>query len=103
MRIVFHSDARKRLGKRALNETGITKVNQVAALVEAVAIHATLETAKVAMRTLPRPCVLRRKPYPKALASCTNWFKSWRKAKIAFLFLVLARGVSLRVTERQQS
>jgi hypothetical protein len=38
-----NSDARKRLEKRVLNETDITNFNQVAALVEAVAIHAALE------------------------------------------------------------
>jgi predicted flap endonuclease-1-like 5' DNA nuclease len=41
-----NSEARKRLEKRALNETGITNFNQVAALVEAVAIHAALENGK---------------------------------------------------------
>ncbi|BCM88717.1 hypothetical protein IAD21_00559 [Abditibacteriota bacterium] len=39
----INSDARKRLEKRVLNETEITNFNQVAALVEAVAIHAALE------------------------------------------------------------
>ena len=39
----INSDARKRLEKRVLDETEITNFNQVAAMVEAVAIHAALE------------------------------------------------------------
>ncbi len=38
-----NSAERKRLEKRVLSETEITNFNQVAALVEAVAIHAALE------------------------------------------------------------
>lgn len=39
----INSPARTRLEKRVLNETGITNMNQVAGLVEAVALHAALE------------------------------------------------------------
>ncbi len=39
----INSAARTRLEKRVLNETGITNMNQVAGLVEAVALHAALE------------------------------------------------------------
>lgn len=39
----LNSAARTRLEKRVLNETGITNMNQIAGLVEAVALHAALE------------------------------------------------------------
>jgi hypothetical protein len=68
----INSDARKRLEKRVLNETEITNFNQVAALVEAVAIHQRLKTAPMAMRTQPRRFSLKRKPYLRRFASYTT-------------------------------